>query len=61
MPWRILHRCSLSVPPKGSGQGNYRYVNLKNRKGDNDLGKIILETKSVYWRTGKKEEGLIGV
>ena len=53
--------CNLSGPPKGSVQGNCRYVHFNNRKGDNNLGQIILETQSVFWWTGKKEEGLIGV
>ena len=30
-------------------------------KGENNMGRIIFETRSVCWWTGKQEEGLLGV
>ena len=36
-------------------------VYSNSSKGENNLGRIILENQSVFWWTGNKEEGLIGV
>ena len=48
MPWKILHMCNLSGPPKGSGQGNCRYVHFNNRKGDHDMGKLFLKLRVSF-------------
>ena len=36
-------------------------MNSKNRKGDPDLERSIIETQSVFLWTGNKEEDIIGV
>ena len=43
-----------------SFQVNFMSEDSNNRKGDHDLGLIILQTRIVFWCTGKQEEGILG-
>ena len=49
------------MPPPVSIQGKCTYIHSKNRKGDYDLGRNIIQNQSVFWCNGKKEEGLLEV
>ena len=61
LPWRILHKHQFSGIIEGIGNGNWRYVHSKNRNGDNDLRKSIINTQNIFSRDVNQEEGLVGV
>ena len=48
VPWNILHRYHYSLPPTVSVQGKCRSEKSKNRMGDHDLRRSILQAQSIF-------------